>query len=146
VPALFLYVIGVLLSNDVRVVYDTWDLPPRIVAATAVLLVPTCALAMCVSSLFTENRNAMFAWFAIWILGWVAYANVTVAHVVGHSGARPDWPTFLSLYHVMGTVQSWVFGLEDTSPQLWTKIGLLVAITVGACMIMIQRISAPLRV
>ena len=77
-PALALFVIGVGLSSDLNVLRYTWDLPLRILLASAVLVVPTTALALGLSSLFTENRYASASWFAIWILGAVVYANLTV--------------------------------------------------------------------
>ncbi len=44
-PALALYVLGVLLSPDLSVIGETWDIPLRILAATGVLVIPTTALA-----------------------------------------------------------------------------------------------------
>lgn len=73
VPALVLYLVGVVLSPSLSVVLSTWDLPIRIVAASAVLMIPTSALALCLSSITQESRYAGFAWFAIWILGWFTY-------------------------------------------------------------------------
>ena len=69
VPALALYVMGVFLSPDVRVVAGTWDLPPRILAATIIVAIPTASLALCLSSMTQETRTAAFAWFAILVLG-----------------------------------------------------------------------------
>ena len=73
VPALGLYLLGVLLSPNLNVVWETWDLPFRILAASAVLVVPTGSLALCLSSMTQETRYAGFAWFAVWILGWFTY-------------------------------------------------------------------------
>ena len=72
-PALFLYVLGLLLSPGLNVVLHTWDLPLRILASSVVLLLPTVSLALAFSSLTSESRYAGFAWFAVWVLGWVAY-------------------------------------------------------------------------
>ena len=55
-PALALYVLGVLLSPNLSVVSATWDLPFRIVAASMVLMLPTSILALCFSSLTQESR------------------------------------------------------------------------------------------
>ena len=78
-PALGLYVLGVLLSPDLSVVLETWDIPLRILAASAVLLVPTTAVALCYSSMSTESRYTTFGWFATWIMGSVAYRTLTFA-------------------------------------------------------------------
>ncbi len=72
-PALMLYFIGVVLSPSLTVILSTWDLPLRIIGATVVLMIPTSALALCLSSLTQESRYAGFSWFAIWILGWFTY-------------------------------------------------------------------------
>ena len=72
-PALMLYFIGVVLSPSLTVISATWDLPLRIIGATVVLMIPTSALALCLSSLTQESRYAGFSWFAIWILGWFTY-------------------------------------------------------------------------
>jgi hypothetical protein len=58
VPTLCLYVVGVFLSPQLGVVQETWDLPLRIVLASAVLMVPTTALALAISSLTSESRYA----------------------------------------------------------------------------------------
>jgi ABC-2 type transport system permease protein len=72
-PAFCLYLLGVLLSPSAGVVLATWDLPFRILLASAFLMIPTASLALCLSSMTQESRIAGFAWFAIWILGWFAF-------------------------------------------------------------------------
>ena len=79
IPALGLYIIGVMLSPSLNVVIATWDLPLRIFAASIVLILPTSALALCLSSLTQESRYAGFSWFAIWILGWFTYVALSTA-------------------------------------------------------------------
>lgn len=78
-PALGVYILGVLLSPDLSVVLETWDIPLRIIAASAILLVPTTAVALCYSSMSTESRYTTFGWFATWIMGTVAYRILTFA-------------------------------------------------------------------
>ncbi len=154
-PALVLYVLGVLLSPNLSVVAATWDLPLRIMGASAVLMLPTSVLALCFSSLTQETRYAGFAWFIVWILGWFTYAAATASQAMngGQFRSREEqmalmeesgW-THLSLYHTLGRVQSWVFGfakLED----VMVSIAILVAITVISMAILFRRISAPMRV
>ena len=79
-PALALYVLGVMLSPDLSVIGETWDIPLRILAATAVLVIPTTALALCYSAFTSESRYATFAWFATWAMGGVAYRLLTFAN------------------------------------------------------------------
>jgi ABC-2 type transport system permease protein len=115
VPALALYLVGVLLSPNLGVFADTWDLPLRIIAASMVLMLPTSALALCFSSLTQESRYAGFAWFTVWILGWFTYGAATAAEAFNAQQgafaqrgaaviAESTW-THLSLYHTLGRVQ-----------------------------------------
>lgn len=162
-PALALYLLGVLLSPNLSVVAATWDLPLRIIAASIVLMLPTSVLALCFSSLTQETRYASFAWFALWILGWFTYGAATSADAYnasqssfevqrhGRGFARPvivekesPW-THLSLYHTLGRVQRWIFGFAKFEDVLISTI-LLVIVTLVSLAVVFQRISAPMRV
>lgn len=77
IPALAVYVLGVMLSPNLSVIAETWDIPLKIIAATVVLVVPTTALALCYSAFTSESRYATFAWFATWAMGGVAYRMLT---------------------------------------------------------------------
>jgi len=167
VPALTQYAIGVVLSPNLGVIAATWDIPFRILAASVVLMLPTSALALCFSSLTQESRNAAFAWFAIWILGWFTYGAVSTAeafntqqefqrhardHRFRQRGAVEDLPvrqesvwTHLSLYHTLGRVQSWIFGFSKMKDVL-ASIAILVVITCVSLVVLFYRVSAPMRV
>lgn len=151
-PALLMYVLGALLSPSLQVVSQTWDLPLRILAASAVLMIPTAALALCMSSLTQESRYAAFAWFAAWVLGWVTYATVVGFELEGvvrngtQETARQIFTKWapVSFYHALGQVQSWIFGFapfEEARMSWWV----LIVITIISTMILFRRISAPLR-
>lgn len=147
-PALCLYLLGVLLSSDLSVIEYTWDLPFRVLAATAVLMVPTTAVALCFSSMTTESRYATFGWFAIWIFGWVSYSALTSFQLQspGMNGEVSSTPwTLLSLYHTLGEVQSWVFGLRTGFSDVWAEAVVLIAVTVVAVGVLLNRVSAPIR-
>ncbi len=149
VPALTLYVLGVFLSPDFSVIADTWDLPFRIIGASIWLIVPTTSMALCFSSMTKQSRFAGFAWVAVWILGWAAYANLTALDL--HGGRMVDgsfesrW-TLISLYHSLGTVQTWVFGLEPNFANVQAPATLLTILTVVSLAVLLRRISAPLRI
>lgn len=158
-PALALYVLGVLLSPNLSVISATWDLPFRIAAASLVLMLPTSALALCFSALTQESRYAGFAWFAVWILGWFTFSAATSAEVLNaqqdslRSGVpmqiqeileQSSW-THVSLYHTLGRVQSWVFGFASFREVLVSTV-ILAAVTLMALAILLRRISAPMRV
>jgi len=149
VPALSLYVLGVFLSPDFSVVGDTWDLPPRILCASVWLIVPTTAMALCFSSMTKESRFAGFAWVAVWALGWAAYANLTALDLhsrrMGENGFESRW-TLISLYHSLGKVQTWVFGLEPDFASVLAPITLLSVLTLVSLAVLLWRISAPLRI
>jgi len=78
-PALALWLAGVLVSPSIVVVSETWDLPLRVVAASVVLAVPTVLLALAYSALTAESRIASFAWFATWAACWIAHASLATA-------------------------------------------------------------------
>jgi hypothetical protein len=153
VPALFLYWLGVFLSPQLSVVGHTWDLPLRILAASAVLMIPTAALALAVSSLTSESRYATFAWFAIWAIGWVTYAVVEARTVSFPAGYRtPEQAALVqrvslaSLYHTVGRVQHWIFGLEGGFTKVSAAAIELTAITVISLAVVFRRVSSPMRI
>lgn len=141
VPALLVYALGVLLSPDLSVVSQTWDIPIRILAASVVLMVPTTALAVAYSSLTSESRYATFAWFATWAMGFVAYqiltsttALVAVANNLENERREfvldTDRWRLLSPYHTLGQVEAWVFGLAEFDSSMFLSVGILLAITI----------------
>jgi hypothetical protein len=81
-PALALWLMGVLVSPSVWVALDTWDLPLKAVVASAALAVPTVLLALAYSSATAESRIASFAWFATWAACWIAHSTLTTADMV----------------------------------------------------------------
>ena len=149
VPALCLYVVGVFLSPQLSVVKETWDLPLRIVLSSAVLMVPTTVLALALSSLTSESRYATAAWFGMWAVGWVTYSIVYANFPPGSRSAAQELlierVTLASLYHSMGRVQHWVFGLEDFSAVSAAAIE-LAAITVVSLVVLFRRVSSPMRI
>jgi hypothetical protein len=138
-PALSLYVLGILMSPELGVVFDTWDLPLRILSASLVLMLPTTLLALCLSSLTTETRYAAFGWFAVWAFGWVTYAILQTAD------PETSW-TLVSLFHILGEVQSWVFGMVENTRSVKWSATILAAITIASLAILMRRVSAPMRV
>ena len=142
-PALSLYLLGVLLSPpDTAVLASTWDLPLRILAASVVLMVPTAALALAFSSLTSRTFYAGFAWFAVWLLGLVAY--LILEGTLG--SALPERWVLLSLYHSLGQVQTWIFGLEKSLSEVLPSAGLLAAIAVVSLVVLFHRVSSPMRI
>ncbi|MBM3954359.1 MAG: hypothetical protein FJ309_07070 [Planctomycetes bacterium] len=81
-PALALWVLGVLVSPSLQVVLTTWDLPLRIVVSALTLALPTVLMALAYSSLTLESRIASFAWFATWGACWVAHGALTTADMM----------------------------------------------------------------
>jgi ABC-2 type transport system permease protein len=162
VPALLLYLLGVLLSSDFSVISQTWDIPLRILAASTVLMIPTTALAMGYSSLTSESRYATFAWFATWAMGFVAYQILTFsqAAIRGTLPGRPrrgpvNWEELgvdldkwrlLSPYHTLGKVQAWIFDLDTTPASIVPSLLMLGAITIAGFWIVRSRIIARLSV
>jgi hypothetical protein len=205
-PALCLWLMGVLVSPSVWVAVDTWDLPLKAIAASVVLAVPMVLLALAYSSLTGESRIASFAWFATWAACWVAHASLVTADTVatirkaeaaGVAGARdaevgrertlredpfddleaesPPGPrpkprtpptggrfrwlaraagmdptidrwAWLSPYHALGVVQAWIFGTETRPSAVVPSLVSLVVVSIGAVVVLFNRIDAPTRV
>lgn len=160
-PALLLYVMGILLSPDLSVIAETWDIPLRILLASVVLIVPTTTIAVFYSSLTAESRYATFAWFATWVMGSVAYYFLTElpfwmsGQGARHRGGPMDLAAYgvdvdrwrvLSPYHMLGKVQAWVFGQDPTAGSVLPSICVLVSVTVIGFWIVRRRIIARLSI
>lgn len=160
-PALGLYFLGLCLSPDTGVILLTWDLPVRIIVASLVLMIPVASIALACSAFTVESRYAAFAWFTIWIVGWVSYGVLRIAEIAGieraqRAGRRgrrfrdeelsaeqldmiqySDWE-FISPFHVLGRVQQYVYGLYPDDKAIWPFIAILVGITV-VCLWFVRR-------
>lgn len=148
VPALVLYLFGVLLAPpEAAVLGSTWDLPLRILLASAVLIIPASVLALALSSTTTRTFYAGFAWFAVWFLGWVALS------VVRANVAEPSehW-SLLSLYHTLGKAVSWVFGMPVVSgsdsifADAMPSLVLIGVVTLVSIVVVFRRVSSPMRI
>ncbi len=142
-PALCLYLLGVLLSPpDAAVISATWDLPLRILAASVVLMIPTASLALAFSSLTPRTVYAGFAWFAVWVLGFVAYRVLwgSLDPAVSHR-----W-ILLSLYHSLGRGQEWIFDVRTSSFAAWPSMALLAAVSALSLIVLFRRVSSPMRI
>ena len=161
-PALMLYCMGVALSPDMSVLLVTWDLPLRIILASVVLCVPTTLFALTLSSLTRESIFASFGWFAVWIMGSIAYGIMTVVegvvrmnnnvdldqpNFVGfvESGLAGNW-SWLSPLQTLENLQSWVFGMDQETGSIGLAFALVSLVCVICLIILRRRIVAPIRV
>jgi len=161
-PALILYCMGVALSPSMSVLLVTWDLPLRIILASVVLCVPTTLFALTLSSLTRESIYASFGWFAVWIMGSIAYGIMTVVEGVVrmNNNVDPDQPNFvgfvesgldgnwswLSPLQTLENLQSWVFGMDQETGSIGLAFGLVSLVCVICLIILRRRIVAPIRV
>ena len=146
VPALVLYLVGVMLSPDLSVIRDTWDVPFRIILGTVVCVIPTCLIGLLLSSLTQESRFAGFAWFTVWGLGAVVWLGIYSSNSTPNG--RPyesDW-SLISIYSTIGRVQSWIFGLEMDIQRVLPSMVLLVVVSVVSAIWLYRRVSAPIRI
>jgi len=145
-PALVLYLVGVMLSPDLSVLRDTWDLPFRIILGTVVCVIPTCLIGLLLSSLTQESRFAGFAWFTIWGLGAVVWLGIYTSNSTPNRGPyESDW-SLISIYSTIGRVQSWIFGLELDLQRVLPSILLLVVVSFLSAIWLYRRVSAPIRI
>ncbi len=159
IPALCLYVVGIFLSPHLDVLWLTWDLPLRIVAASLVLMLPIAAIALACSALTIESRYAAFAWFALWIVGWVSYSVLSFGERIeagvanrriGRNGQIPEMIDFqsrwelISPYHLLGRAQQWVFGLYPADKAIWPYLAVLATVTLVAWWFVHRRLRSRL--
>ncbi|HMO15374.1 MAG TPA: ABC transporter permease subunit [Pirellulaceae bacterium] len=150
-PAIVVYCFGVMMSPDLSVLLDTWQVPLRIVVASIVLILPTCSLALMFSSLTFETRFATFAWFAVWGLGIVAWSIIEVTQfsmmdpeISSVERQNSKW-AFVSLFNIFYRVQGWIFGMETRTDFSLLPFGILVVITVVSIIVLSRRVAATLR-
>lgn len=142
-PGAMLYCTGVLLSPDISIVLETWDIPLRILAATATMVIPTTGLGLMLSSLTTETRFASFAWFAVWIFGLFAYL-VTSSFVNDGSHTPLE---MLSLFHVITNVQGWILDVRvENQIDVLAPLSVLFVLTLVSLTVLYKRVSAPMSV
>jgi len=158
VPALLVYIVGLFLSTDPWAISHTWDLPLRILAAALVLILPTTAVALALSSLTQESRFAGFAWFAIWVLGSIAFRILWAAEQARNGGFGPrgrrmrmeemesfsSW-MLLSPYDTLGNVQQQIFGLVPKEAAAWSPWVLLAAVSIIGYTIAYRRVAGMLK-
>lgn len=148
-PALLLYATGVLLSPSLDVFWSTWDLPLRILLGSVCWILPTTLVALAFSALTLESRYAAFAWFAMWVIGHVTYSALIALpsfEAIRESQVfEPGWRVLTSPYQVLGIVQAYAFGFDE-SPMLQPACWLLVAASLVSFCILFRRVAAPLQV
>jgi len=149
-PALILYLLGVMLSPSLEVILSTWDLPLRVLVASVCLIVPTTLVALAFSSLTLESRYAGFGWFAMWIIGHVTYSALiswpSFEAAQRRQTFEPTWQILTSPYQVLGAVQSYVFGFEGDAALTQRSFLLLIAVSIVSLVILFRRVIAPMRV
>jgi ABC-2 type transport system permease protein len=151
VPGVALYVLGVALSPEFAVFYDTWDLPLRVAAASTIVIIPTVTFALALSALLGESRYATFCWFAPWVLGFVAFMSMTAMNETrACRGRNPllisnKW-SLLSPYHTLGEIQTWVFGIEKDFTNVAPEAFLLSVVTLISMAILLRKVASPMRV
>ena len=141
-PALLLYVVGVLLSPDISVLYATWDLPLRVILASLMIVIPCTALSLMLSSLTTESRYASFSWFAVWIFGHLTYVVIRSVASPGDSSMVQS----LSLYETFNDLSSWILDPKLGVTQVETRFILLTVLTAVCTAVLYRRVSAPMQV
>jgi hypothetical protein len=145
-PALVLYFVGLMLSPNLLVTMDTWDLPIRIVLATAAGVIPTCLIGLLFSSLTQESRFAGFAWFTIWGLGAVVWMGIYLPNSEwGQTPFDSNW-SLISIYSTIGRVQSWIFALETDWSRVLPSLITLVVLSLLSFLLLYRRVSAPIRI
>ena len=154
IPAICLYLFGVMLSPTFSVTLVTWDIPLRIVVASICLVLPTVSIALMLSSVTQESRFATFAWFTIWALGFVSWFAIRIARTIQLRAESPfadevlqdqvvrNW-SLISLYNNLTDVQSWAFGFVSFS-EVWPACVVLIGVTAVSLLLLYRGVSAPI--
>jgi hypothetical protein len=140
-PQLLLYVFGVLLSPDISVVGQTWDLPLRSLVASVTIIVPTTLLSLMLSSLTVETRFATFGWFAIWVFGLAAF--VVMRNLNGDTSELVLRLSFLFL--LFSDLSVAILDIPSLSPHADTQFAFILALCVVCFAVIYRKVSAPLR-
>jgi ABC-type transport system involved in multi-copper enzyme maturation permease subunit len=154
IPALSIYGFGLIISTNSWAIAQTWDIPLRILLATILLVLPTSAIALALSSMTRESRYASFAWFSIWLVGQITYAALRAAYLINQSqsGVSVDqkkiaygYIMYFSPYELLGYLQKKVFGLLPADTPTWEPFLFVAAITVIGYSIAYWRVSRMLK-
>lgn len=148
IPALAVYCVGIGFSPDASSIEQTWQLPFRVLLASASLAIPTASLAIAYSSFTSESRYASFAWFATWILGWVTYGTLTSSELMqnGLTIGTSQNIKLASPYHALGEIQAAIFGtLAEPSDAIPATI-LVSVVTIVSMMVAYHRVAGQLRI
>jgi len=159
-PAIVLYGISIAFSPSVVAVVQTSSTIVNIFAVYLVMAVPTTMIVLCFSSMAKEPRYPQFGWIAVCLFGEMAYG--LLSNMSGVSTA--PWICCLSLRKTVNVLTESIFNVSDQvaalglspriqatlrdldspySPQLcviW-----LGAVSVICLMVLVRRISAPIR-
>jgi len=106
-----------------------------------------------------ESRFAGFAWFAIWVLGSIAFRILWAAEQArnggfGSRGRRirmeemegfSSW-MLLSPYDTLGNVQQQIFGLVPKEAAAWSPWVLLAVVSIVGYTIAYRRVAGMLKV
>ena len=155
-PSLAIYVAGLCLSTDAGAIWMTWDIPFRIVVASIVLVLPTTAIALALSSMTQESRYAGFAWFAVWILGQVTYSALWITTEMVQAQSRGYRPgeiistkyspiIMFSPYESLGYIQKQVFSLLPAGESRLAPWILMIAVTIVGYLIAYWRVARTLK-
>jgi len=143
-PQLLLYLFAVLLSPDASVIAYTWDLPIRVVIASAAMIVPTTLLALMLSSLTIESRFATFGWFFIWIFGLSAF--LMMSGVDGINGDTSGLVLRLSfLFLLFSDMSTAILGIPTLVSHAETQFVFAAVLSVVSFTVIFRKVSAPLR-
>lgn len=154
VPAVAIYLFGLILSTNTWAIAQTWDIPLRIFLATILLVLPTSAIALALSSMTRESRYASFAWFALWLIGQTIYGALRAAYAIGQSqmdeAVNSDemanrYIMYFSPYETLGYLQKKVFGLLPANTPTWEPFIFVALITLLGYLIAYWRVARILK-
>jgi len=145
VPAVLLYVIGVVLAKELLVVPQTLHVLAGIVGAYLVVALVAGVLVLTVSSLSRRSAHVGILWALLMVLPEVAYHLVkeTYQSYSGPASSPENWAHLLSIRANVDQIVARIFGLERVYPFDWfASLFVLSAVVVVSLAVLLRRVQA----
>jgi ABC-2 type transport system permease protein len=97
------------------------------------------------SAVTTESRYASFAWFAIWIFGFLTHETHAAVMPYSSSGSGSIMQ-YVSLFHLYSDVAGWLLNSRFAVSGVETRLVLLGVLTAVSLAVVYRRVSAPMKI
>lgn len=144
VPAVLLYLVGVVLSKEFAVVGQTFHVLLGIVGAYLVIAFVAGVLVLTISSLSRRSAHVGILWALLMVLPEVAYwlVKATYVGVTGSASSPKNWSHLLSIRANVVQLIAKIFGLKDVYAFDWfASFFVLTVLMVAALGLLFRRVQ-----